>query len=95
MKHDPANAIFDLKQFGEYGDVNPSITDSATYTFMQAKTMSATFNGETEGCFLYSRHWNPSNKYLADAIAAMEGTEEGWVTASGMGAPSSRRLRAN
>ncbi|NVO20666.1 MAG: aminotransferase class I/II-fold pyridoxal phosphate-dependent enzyme [Bacteroidetes bacterium] len=86
MKHDPANAIFDLKQFGEYGDVNPSITDSATYTFMQAKTMSATFHGETEGCFLYSRHWNPSNKYLADAISAMEGTEEGWVTSSGMGA---------
>ncbi|MBK7029313.1 MAG: aminotransferase class I/II-fold pyridoxal phosphate-dependent enzyme [Bacteroidales bacterium] len=86
MKHDPVNAIFDLKQFGEYGDVNPSITDSATYTFMQAKTMTETFHGETEGCFLYSRHWNPSNKYLADALAAMEGTEEGWVTASGMGA---------
>ena len=86
MTHDPANAIFDLKQFGEYGDVNPSITDSATYTFLQAKTMSETFHGEAEGCFLYSRHWNPSNKYLADAISAMEGTEEGWVTASGMGA---------
>jgi len=86
MKHEPVNAIFDLKQFGEFGDVNPSITDSATYTFMQAKTMTETFHGESEGCFLYSRHWNPSNKYLADALAAMEGTEEGWVTASGMGA---------
>lgn len=86
MSHDPVNAIFDLKQFGEFGDVNPSITDSATYTFMQAKTMADTFHGETQGCFLYSRHWNPSNKYLADAMAAMEGTEEGWVTASGMGA---------
>lgn len=92
MKHDPANAIFDLKQFGEYGDVNPSITDSATYTFMQAKTMTDTFHGETQGCFLYSRHWNPSNKYLADALAAMEGTEEGWVTASGMGAITSAIL---
>jgi len=86
MKFDPASQIQDMKQFGEYGDVNPSITDSATYTFMQAKTMSDTFHGEAEGCFLYSRHWNPSNKYLADAMAAMEGAEEGWVTASGMGA---------
>jgi Cystathionine beta-lyases/cystathionine gamma-synthases len=86
MKFDPASQIQDLKQFGEYGDVNPSITDSATYTFMQAKTMSETFKGESEGCFLYSRHWNPSNKYLADAMSAMEGTEEGWVTASGMAA---------
>ncbi|HEX3009327.1 MAG TPA: aminotransferase class I/II-fold pyridoxal phosphate-dependent enzyme [Bacteroidales bacterium] len=83
---DPASNIQDLKQFGEFGDVNPSITDSATYTFMQAKTMAETFQGKAEGCYLYSRHWNPSNKYLADAMAAMEGTEEGWVTASGMSA---------
>ncbi|MFP4469571.1 MAG: aminotransferase class I/II-fold pyridoxal phosphate-dependent enzyme [Bacteroidales bacterium] len=86
MKFDPANKIQDLLQFGEFGDVNPSVTDSATYTFMQAKTMVDTFHGEAEGCFLYSRHWNPSNKYLADAMAAMEGTEAGWVTGSGMGA---------
>ncbi len=38
--------------------------------------------------FLYSRHWNPSNKYLADGLAAMEGTEAAWVTASGMAAIS-------
>jgi methionine-gamma-lyase len=86
-KHnDPATSIQSLLQFGEYGDVNPSVTDSATFTFMQAKTMLETFKGEAEGCFLYSRHWNPSNKYLADALAAMEGTESAWVTASGMGA---------
>lgn len=88
MKFDPANNIQDLLQFGEYGDVNPSITDSATYTFLQANTMLETFHGEAEGCFLYSRHWNPSNKYLSDALAAMEGTEAAWVTASGMGAIS-------
>lgn len=86
MKHKSAKALFDLKQFGEFGGVNPSITDSATYTFLGSKTMSETFEGKTEGCFLYSRHWNPMNKYLADALASMEGTEAGWVTASGMGA---------
>lgn len=86
MKFDPSSRIFDLLQFGEYGDVNPSVCDSATFTFMQAKTMLDTFHGEAEGCFLYSRHWNPSNKYLADALAAMEGTESAWVTASGMAA---------
>ncbi|HNW89112.1 MAG TPA: aminotransferase class I/II-fold pyridoxal phosphate-dependent enzyme [Bacteroidales bacterium] len=86
MKNNPANRIQDLLHFGEFGDVNPSITDSATYTFMQATTMKDTFEGTTEGCFLYSRHWNPSNKYLADAIAAMESTEAAWVTGSGMAA---------
>jgi len=85
-KFDPASAIQDLRQFGEFGDVNPSVTDSATYTFLEARTMTDTFQGETEGCYLYSRHWNPSNKYLADALAAMENTEAAWITASGMAA---------
>lgn len=93
MKFNPASQIQDLEQFGEFGGVNPAITDSATYTFMQAKTMLETFTGEEEGCFLYSRHWNPSNKYLADAMAAMEGTEAGWVTSSGMGAISNAILQ--
>lgn len=86
MKHDPASRLQDLLQFGEFGGVNPDITDSSTYTFMTAEAMETTFHGEAEGCFLYSRHWNPSNKYLADALAAMEATEAGWVTASGMSA---------
>jgi len=85
-KFDAATAIQDVKQFGEFGDVNPSITDSATYTFMSEKAMIDTFHGEGQGCFLYSRHWNPSNKYLADVLATMEGTESAWVTASGMAA---------
>jgi len=92
-KFDPATNVQDLLQFGEFGDVNPSITDSATYSFMEAKTMVDTFHGETHGCFLYSRHWNPSNKYLADALAAMEGTEAAWVTGSGMGAITSAILQ--
>jgi len=93
MKFDPASNIQYLEQFGEFGGVNPAITDSATFTFMQAKTMLDTFNGEANGCFLYSRHWNPSNKFLADALAAMEGTEAAWVTASGMGAISNAILQ--
>lgn len=92
-KFDPSNAIQDLRQFGEFGGVNPSVTDSATFTFMEAHTMTDTFHGETEGCFLYSRHWNPSNKFLADALAAMENTESAWVTGSGMGAITSAILQ--
>ena len=89
MTKDPASRVQDLLQFGEFGDVNPSVTDSATYTFLQAKTMAETFGGESEGCYLYSRHWNPSNKYLSDALAALENTEAAWVTASGMSAITS------
>lgn len=82
----PANEIQDLQFFGEFGGVNPSISDSSTYTFLSAKTMFDTFEGNTDGCYLYSRHSSPSNMYLSAALAKMEGTEAAHVCASGMGA---------
>jgi methionine-gamma-lyase len=89
MSNKPANKIQDLQYFGEYGGVNPSISDSATYTFLHAKTMLDTFEGHAEGCYLYSRHTSPSNLYLSEALAAMEFTETANVAASGMGAITS------
>ena len=86
MSFDPANNIQDLQYFGEFGGVNPSISDSSTYTFLSAKTMFDTFEGNAEGCYLYSRHSTPSNLYLGQALAAMEGTETATVAATGMGA---------
>lgn len=86
MDYKAADSIQDLQYFGEFGGVNPSISDSSTYTFLSAKTMFDTFEGNTEGCYLYSRHSSPSNLYLGEALAALEGTESANVTASGMGA---------
>ena len=86
MKFNPAENIQDLQYFGEFGGVNPSISDSSTYTFMSAKTMLDTFEGNTDGCHLYARHTTPSNLYLGAALAVMEGTETANVAASGMGA---------
>ncbi|AVR47006.1 cystathionine beta-lyase [Christiangramia fulva] len=93
MKYKPADRIQDLQYFGEFGGVNPSISDSSTYTFLSAKTMFDTFEGNAEGCYLYSRHSSPSNLYLGEALAAMEGTETANVTASGMGAITSALLQ--
>jgi methionine-gamma-lyase len=86
MKFNPADKIQDLQYFGEFGGVNPSISDSSTYTFISAKTMLDTFEGNTDGCYLYSRHSTPSNLYLGEALAVMEGTETANVASSGMGA---------
>ena len=86
MKFNPADDIQDLQYFGEFGGVNPSISDSSTYTFLSAKTMFDTFEGNADGCYLYSRHSSPTNLYLGQALAAMEGTEAANVSASGMGA---------
>jgi methionine-gamma-lyase len=48
--------------------------------------MKELFESEIEGCFLYSRHWNPSNKYLSDAISALENSDASQITASGISA---------
>lgn len=85
----PADSIQDLQYFGEFGGINPSISDASTYTFLSAKTMFDTFEGNADGCYLYSRHSSPSNLYLGEALAAMEGTETSNVSASGMGAITS------
>jgi methionine-gamma-lyase len=92
MSFDPASRVQDYLVFGEFGDVNPSITDSSTFTFLSPERMEEVFEHEIEGCFLYSRHWNPSNRFLSEALARMEDGESAQVMASGMAAISSTLL---
>lgn len=65
MKFDPAIALQNSMNLSPYDGVNPSISDSATFAFSKADVMTDTFEGKTEGCFLYSRHWNPTNHVLS------------------------------
>jgi methionine-gamma-lyase len=58
-----------------FGGVNPSISDSYLH-FPFGKTMFDTFEGNMEGCYLYSRHSSPSNLYLDRAMAAMEALKQ-------------------
>jgi methionine-gamma-lyase len=92
-KFDPSTQIHDYLIFGEFGDVNPSITDSSTFTFMSPEKMEEIFDHEIEGCFLYSRHWNPINKFLSGALSRLEDSESAQVAASGMGAITSTILQ--
>ena len=85
----PAEAIQDLQNFGEYGGVNPSISDSSTFTYLEGNTMEDVFEGEREGCYLYSRHTNPSTSYLSEAISRMEYMNGAILSASGMAAITS------
>ena len=88
MPFDPASRVQDFLVFGEFGDVNPSITDSSTFTFLDPQRMEDAFDHDIEGCFLYARHFNPTNKSLSEALARMEDGESAQVMASGMGAIS-------
>lgn len=96
--HNPERAMFEVKrEFGEHGGVSPSICRSSTFTVMDPHTMPEIFHGlrgpEKGGCFLYSRHFNPTVDVLSRYLAAMEGTEYAVGTASGMSAISCALLQ--
>ncbi len=78
------------REFGEHGGVAPSISRSSTFTVMDPATMPEIFDGlrgpDKGGCFLYSRHFNPTVDVLSRYLAAMEGTAAAVCTASGMSA---------
>lgn len=91
MAFDPENALSRVqREFGEHGGVAPSISRSSTFTVMDPAVMPEIFQGlrgpDKNGCFLYSRHFNPTVSVLARYLAAMEGTEAAMCTASGMAA---------
>ncbi|PKA47698.1 Methionine gamma-lyase [Apostasia shenzhenica] len=94
---DPAEALASSRhEFGEHGGVNMSIEASATFTVMEPETMGKMFAGELgpdRDFFIYSRHFNPTVLNLARQLAAMEGTEAAYCTASGMSAISSVLLQ--
>ncbi len=78
-------------EFGEHGGVNMSIEASTTFTVMAANTMPELFKGgktPAEGCYLYGRHFNPTVYQLGHQLAAVEGTDAAYCTASGMAAIS-------
>ncbi|MDG2095707.1 MAG: aminotransferase class I/II-fold pyridoxal phosphate-dependent enzyme [Phycisphaerales bacterium] len=79
-------------EFGEHGGVNMSIAASTTFTVLEAGTMPEIFQGrlgpDEGGCFLYGRHFNPTVFVLGRQLAAMEGAEAGYCSASGLGAIS-------
>jgi methionine-gamma-lyase len=76
-------------EFGEHGGVNMSIEASTTFTVMDPGTMPDLFEGRApEGCYLYGRHYNPTVYHLGRQLAAIEGTQAAYCTASGMGAIS-------
>ena len=91
QKYNPEQKMAEAKrEFGEHGGVTPSISRSCTFSVMEPDTMPEIFDGiktpDKGGCFLYSRHFNPTVDVLARYLAAMEGTEAAACTASGISA---------
>lgn len=94
----PLESLADMRhEFGEHGGVNMSIEASTTFTVMKAGTLPEMFQGrlgpEAGGCYLYGRHFNPTVYVLGRELAALEGTEAAYGTASGMSAISAVMLQ--
>ena len=92
-RFDPLEALAATRhEFGEHGGVNMSVETSATFTVMHGVTMPEIFRGalgpDHGGCYLYGRHFNPTVSVLGRQLAAIEGTEAGYCTSSGMAAIS-------
>jgi len=88
---DPVEAMANTRhEFGEHGGVNMSVEASTTFTVMHSRTMPEIFCGKKGpdhgGCYLYGRHFNPTVHNLGRQLAALEGTEAAYCTASGMSA---------
>jgi methionine-gamma-lyase len=93
-RFDPIEAFANLRhEFGEHGGVNMSVEASTTFTVIDPTTMPEIFQGhlgpEVGGCYLYGRHFNPTVYVLGRQIAAYEGAQAGYCTASGLSAIAS------
>jgi methionine-gamma-lyase len=84
--YDPKQSIRDVQHFGEQGGVVPVIDMGSTSTFLDPQDMERTFTGELAGCYLYSRHSNPTVDMFSQKLAAMEGLEAAVGVSSGMAA---------
>jgi methionine-gamma-lyase len=88
---DPIQSFAGLRhEFGEHGGVNMSVEASTTFTVIDPTTMPEIFQGhlgpDVGGCYLYGRHFNPTVYVLGRQIAAYEGAQAGYCTASGLSA---------
>lgn len=93
-KHNPTESLANLQhEYGEHDGVNMSIEASTTFMVKDAETLPALFEDyqgpEREGKYLYGRHFNPTVFAFSKQMAALEGTQAAYASASGMSAISS------
>jgi O-succinylhomoserine sulfhydrylase len=71
----------------QYAETSEAIFLTQGYVYPDAETAEARFKGvfETEG-FIYSRYANPTVRMFEERMAALEGAEDAFATATGMAA---------
>ncbi|HKL65084.1 MAG TPA: O-succinylhomoserine sulfhydrylase [Roseovarius sp.] len=72
----------------QYNEVSEAIFLTQGFVYDSAEAAEARFLKAGEDEFIYARYGNPTVAMFEDRIAGLEGTEDGFATASGMAAVS-------
>ena len=70
----------------QYGEMSEAIFLTQGFVYDSAEQAEARFLQAGEDEFIYARYGNPTVRMFEDRIAAIEGTEDAFATASGMAA---------
>ncbi|WP_102109807.1 O-succinylhomoserine sulfhydrylase [Oceaniglobus roseus] len=70
----------------QYGEVSEAIFLTQGFVYDSAEAAEARFLKAGEDEFIYARYGNPTVRMFEERIAALEGAEDGFATASGMAA---------
>ena len=70
----------------QYGEVSEAIFLTQGFVYETAEDAEARFIQSGDDEFIYARYGNPTVRMFEERIAALEGTEDGFATASGMAA---------
>ena len=72
----------------QYGEMAEAIFLTQGFVYPDAEAAEARFIKAGEDEFIYARYGNPTTRMFEERIAALEGTEDAFATASGMAAVS-------
>lgn len=70
----------------QYGEMAEAIFLTQGFAYPDAETAEARFIKAGDDEFIYARYGNPTTRMFEERIAALEGTEDAFATASGMAA---------
>lgn len=94
MTHDPSKldprtqAVHAGTRRSQYGEVSEAIYLTQGFVYDSAEAAAARFEAAGPDEFIYARYGNPTVAMFEDRIAALEGAEDAFATASGMAAVS-------
>ena len=84
--HPRTQAVHHGTRRSQYGEMAEAIFLTQGFVYDSAAQAEARFQGTGPDEFIYARYGNPTSRMFEDRIAALEGTEDAFATASGMAA---------